>query len=1406
MKKLFVFLLAAGLLLGAVALVTPKAQAAQSHSDHCYCQGADATPEGHVCEKDAQWVAINSTSGNAVSVVDGGHYYLETNHAISITVKDGKTATLCLNGKTMRAGCPVTVYGDGILNICDCQGSGKIVSTERTKGTVMLISSSQSAVGTVHLYSGTLSGAANNGLFCRTAEVKGGIFYMYGGLLTDGSDDPDNTKDAKPGYGGNVCVYKNGDRSGQFTMYGGVIRGGRSSEYGGNIYGDSNSHIAILGGTVENGSSVRGGNLYCMGDVTLEGATITGGVAELYRGNVYINGTVDLSKNTVTGGMAGGKPEVVRLMRNGVQLVSDHVTLNDAVIKMWKDSAPDTLHLQLSGNVTENRTFTQDIYLDLNGYALTGITVSGKFYGMDSADGTGTLTCTIQGGQLLGMGDYQKVSEGSGKYSFHRVTAEVTHISIVPDKAAMGYKTTLDLPASIMERVTEAGYDMWLEGGAVLSYKKPIDQCGTELTLRLQNILSSGNTQEKNIGNVDTPIHARAFVILEDGSKLGLTEVAYSLHDALEGADDCYNEYSQVQQTALVNLYKTYPYLNKYWHVENFHHTVNASLWSRLTANSLVAMAKNTSGRLVGNYVLTEDVNLGNDTLTLKEGSDLTICLDGHSITGAKQLFSVQGGQLTICDCHEGNNPGTLTSSLSATTGVFAPVAQVINDGVMNLYGGQLKGTNIVRSAGVVAVGHQTKESNATFNLYGGGISGGLADYNGGLVTVWHGSTLNMYGGALYAGQCNGDGGGLVVRDGSRANLYGGKIYNCTSRRNGGGIWVTNQGSCYLGKVKLFGNTATGNGGNLYVDSASVTVDGAAITQGQAGKMGGGVFVNTGAVHTTGTTQIENNTAVVHGDNLHVYYKGQFHADGLQEGAKVRMSCALHGIVGTDPAIADYLRCDDQGYSVQNNGGNMILWNSELLSDSAPTEFSAGYGKACINPKEIDMPLAGYGDTVNRRATEIDGDLYVTATAITDEAGQTVLLMGVDLSGLVEASLEYYLPHISYYTGVPQENIFLNCSHTHSGPSITASDPAIERYKHLLPDLFAQAAILAMNDRQSASMYTGSFDVGGNNGYGLNFTRHYQFLRDGVLEYSCDNFGERTLNNNSAIQNVQHVTQADPTMHLVKFDREGQDILMVNWRAHPTMTGGTGKTVMSSDYVGALREAIEADTGMAAIFFQGAAGNINAVSKLNAEQHGLDHWKYGKALSNQILAAMDGGCLTQQQTGLWQVDTYDYTATVDHSDDDRYGEASAFAAEYYDKFPGNNAPQAERLAWCAERGWTCVFEASSIVRRYGKGETEQMSLSTMALGDGLAFFTAPGELWDRVSMEIEEASPFATTFCLGYCGGSAKYFVYDPVSFPDASGQLTYASYEGFNHNYVFTTINDMVAYWKETLTKLYNS
>jgi len=50
-----------------------------------------------------------------------------------------------------------------------------------------------------------------------------------------------------------------------------------------------------------------------------------------------------------------------------------------------------------------------------------------------------------------------------------------------------------------------------------------------------------------------------------------------------------------------------------------------------------------------------------------------------------------------------------------------------------------------------------------------------------------------------------------------------------------------------------------------------------------------------------------------------------------------------------------------------------------------------------------------------------------------------------------------------------------------------------------------------------------------------------------------------------------------------------------------------------------------------------------------------------------------------------------------------------------------------------------------------KEEDGWIILNAVAIGDAFAFVTFPGEMYDSISVRMEENSPFFTTMMLGYC-------------------------------------------------------
>src|SRR4051812_36153743 len=125
----------------------------------------------------------------------------------------------------------------------------------------------------------------------------------------------------------------------------------------------------------------------------------------------------------------------------------------------------------------------------------------------------------------------------------------------------------------------------------------------------------------------------------------------------------------------------------------------------------------------------------------------------------------------------------------------------------------------------------------------------------------------------------------------------------------------------------------------------------------------------------------------------------------------------------------------------------------------------AGFAKVPITPP-LGVELAGYGVYLERRATAVHDDLFARALALEDDAGERVLLLGLDLLGLSLELSEEIAARAAEAAGLDAARVLVSCTHTHSGPSTSSlqgwgdADPS---YVEQLPSLCAEAAAGAMS-------------------------------------------------------------------------------------------------------------------------------------------------------------------------------------------------------------------------------------------------------------------------------------------------------------------------------------------------------
>ncbi len=446
------------------------------------------------------------------------------------------------------------------------------------------------------------------------------------------------------------------------------------------------------------------------------------------------------------------------------------------------------------------------------------------------------------------------------------------------------------------------------------------------------------------------------------------------------------------------------------------------------------------------------------------------------------------------------------------------------------------------------------------------------------------------------------------------------------------------------------------------------------------------------------------------------------------------------------------------------------------------SQFLVGYARTNISPKE-PCPLSGFGSGKNRISNRIMDELYFSCLALTDADGNTALVCSIDHQRPQEEVIDEIRGAMTEATGIPADKILISATHTHSTPDLYMTFfSEIVNYRKLLQEQSAKAAAAALADRKPAEFAVGSYDT-----ERLNFVKHYR-LHNG--EVVGDNFGDPKRS-----PYKDHVSKAYGRMHSIRVRREGcKDLIVTNFRAHPTMTGGTNKLEVSSDYVGPFRDAMERQLDCDFVFFQGACGNINPKSRLPQENLTSNYMAYGALLAEANLKLLKN--LRTVPAGKLQMRQINYDCPIDHSRDHKVPQAQEVVDYWHSTAPNYDKPGTKAKAVAYD--FSSVYDAMGVIGKSKLAEKENCELDVVTIGDQMAFVSAPGELWDSVSVEMEARSPFPMSMTLGYANGDRKYF-------PHGLG-YTYRSYESDYARLELGTADKVIDMWTEALVEMFKN
>ena len=401
--------------------------------------------------------------------------------------------------------------------------------------------------------------------------------------------------------------------------------------------------------------------------------------------------------------------------------------------------------------------------------------------------------------------------------------------------------------------------------------------------------------------------------------------------------------------------------------------------------------------------------------------------------------------------------------------------------------------------------------------------------------------------------------------------------------------------------------------------------------------------------------------------------------------------------------------------------------------------LQAGFSRVDVTPM-LGIGMAGY--YVPRLAEGVLDPLQINALALA--CGDTkVVFLSIDHCGIVKEVLNPMIDQVCHVTGLPREAVYIHSTHTHTGPFLNynPTEPLEIEYAQLVTRKFADAAKLAMEDLKPAKMGYGIGDAPN-----IAFVRRFR-MRDG------------SVRTNPGVDNpdiLHPIGDVDERVNVLRFDREGDSLVLVNFGNHPDVVGGCK---ISADWPGFLRETVEkALDNTKCLFFNGAQGDVNHVNvhprggylndmfmDFDDVARGYKHARYmGRVVAGGVLQAFDKVKYVDVDSIRFAQKYIDVPANL--PDPSELPEAKRINDLH-------NAGRDAELPYSGMMLTTVVARAARMMRLENGPDSFRMPLSAIAVGP-VAMFGIPGEPFTGVGRALKEAEGYELV--LPTCNTNAK--------------------------------------------------
>jgi hypothetical protein len=275
--------------------------------------------------------------------------------------------------------------------------------------------------------------------------------------------------------------------------------------------------------------------------------------------------------------------------------------------------------------------------------------------------------------------------------------------------------------------------------------------------------------------------------------------------------------------------------------------------------------------------------------------------------------------------------------------------------------------------------------------------------------------------------------------------------------------------------------------------------------------------------------------------------------------------------------------------------------------------LNIGLSSIIITPPQ---PVWLHGYATKERERSFEGkvhDLYANSVAFEDPAGKILLLITLDICVMRKNEAKKFMTVLTAETGIPEERIILNLSHTHSGPMINCDDA--ERYPlsaEMLKRIFDYTEFLTKRISESAKQAIADLKPG------LLFWRkgEVSFVRNRRLFDADGKYSTMGPNPEGYCDSgvtVLKVTKPDGTLRGVIFSLSCHAVTL-----------GPDNIKLCGDYPGFTKQyLIEKYPEIVPLFVQGCGADANTEPRNTVDQMDLVK-RQGRELFDQVDKVITG--------------------------------------------------------------------------------------------------------------------------------------------------------------------------------------